>query len=66
MARALKFILAEVVSINPKLSPLAAECFVKIKLPTDKFHIRSFLHNAKSWQGYEARRIKAELKEYLK
>lgn len=37
-----------------------------IKLPTDKFHIRSFLGNAKNWRGHEARTLKAELREYLK
>ncbi len=66
MPRAITLIIAEVVQLNPDLSPLAAEHLVQIKQPTDRFHIRSFLYNAKSWRGFAARRIKAELREYLK
>ena len=39
---------------------------LRIKSPTDKFHIRSFLGNAKNWRGHQARELKAELREYLK
>jgi hypothetical protein len=66
MPRDILTIISEVVSLNPVLPPLAAEHLVKIKQPTDKFHIRSFLHNARTWRGFAARRIKAELREYLK
>jgi len=62
----LERLLAEIVKLNPPLPPLASEHFTKIKQPTDRFHIRSFLHNAKTWRGFAARRIKAELREYLK
>lgn len=64
--RDLPSIIAEIVQENPILPPIAADHLVKIKSPTDKFHIRSFLFNAKSWRGFVARRIKVELREYLK
>lgn len=66
MPRPITSILTEVVQLNPALPPLAAEHLVKIKTPADRFHIRSFLFNAKNWRGFAARRIKAELREYLK
>lgn len=66
MPRPIPSIISEIMQLNPALSALAAEHLVKIHQPTDRFHIRSFLHNARSWRGFAARRIKAELREYLK
>ncbi len=66
MPRPIPSIIAEVVKENPPLPELAAYHLVRIKLPTDRFNIRSFLHNAGTWRGHTARRIKAELREYLK
>lgn len=65
-ARPINLIITEIVQLNPDLSSLAAEHLVQIKQPTDRYHIRSFLYNAKGWRGFAARRIKAELREYLK
>jgi len=66
MPRELKAIIAEIVEENPPLNETAAEHLLKLRYPTEKFHIRSFLGNAKNWRGHVARRIKAELREYLK
>ncbi len=66
MPRPLDLIIREIIEENPPLLELAAYHLVRIKLPTDRFNIRSFLHNARTWRGHSARRIKAELREYLK
>jgi len=66
MPRDIQTIITEVVKEQPPLTPDAVDHLVKIKAPTDRFHIRSFLFNAKNWRGFAARRIKAELREYLK
>jgi len=66
MPREIQAIIAEIVQHQPPLSADAVDHLVKIKTPTDRFHIRSFLFNAKNWRGFAARRIKAELREYLK
>ena len=66
MPRPIDLIIREIIEENPPLVELAAYHLVRIKLPTDRFNIRSFLGNVGNWHGVSARRLKAELREYLK